>query len=185
MERVANRDDSTSHEKFWTPEAAEFFRYYRQLQQQSASLVPPRKLFSPAEARSFLPYVSIVEARTTDSYLVRLMGTALVNRTHSNPTGRTMMETMPEDHWETAKAGFRQMLETPCGATYILNEGYDRAPIPVEILSLPFSNASGVPALIISVSVEIDRQQLMLRGEDPMSLRDPIYGLRLIDIARN
>jgi len=173
---------SSSPCRFWTREAELFCRDYRRLQLETGQIVPPRKAFTPATARAPLPYLSILEFKSPQLLLVKLVGTAIVNRTRIDNTGRNMLDLMPPELRADAIAGFRELLDTPCGATYISHENYGDVAIPIEILSFPFADAAGRPTLIISLSVETDRQELMLRGEDPMAL-STIFSKRTIDLG--
>ena len=182
MEVISIEQANSDQDLFWTREAGLFCAYFRTLQEETGRLVPPRKAFTPTLARPLLPYLSILEVKSPELLLVRLVGTAIVNRTHFDNTGGNMLDLMPPAIRQEAVAGFRELLDKPCGATYVSNEDYQNGPIPIEIVSFPFADDEGVPRFIISLSIEIDRQELMLRGDQRMAL-SAIFDKRMIDIG--
>jgi PAS domain len=174
--------EQVGSEDFWTEEARSFCRSFRDLQKQTGAIVPPRKALTASSAKRFLPYLSILEFKSPELMTVRLVGTAIVNRTHIDNTGRNMFDLMPPQMRLEAAQGFEELLTTPCGATYVSLENYQNGSAPIEIVSFPFNDASGKTCLIVSLSVETDRQELLLRGEEQMVL-GAVLDKRLIDIG--
>ena len=145
-------------------------------------MVPPRKAFSPAAARSLLPYVSIMEIKEPRLALVRLVGTAIVSRTHIDNTGTNMLDLFPPEIHDLSWTHLRRLMDTPCGSTFLAEERYTGANVLIEVLSFPFADQSGAANHLISLSIEIDRQELMLRGDDAMHLGD-FRNYRYLDIG--
>ena len=167
---------------FRTRECSLFAALYRGLQDQTGELVPPRKAFSPSAARAFLPYVSIFEIHEPRLALVRLVGTAIVSRTHIDNTGRNMLDLFPREARDWSWGHFRRVLDTPCGCTFLSQEDYEHASVLIEIVSFPFSDLGSKPQFIVSLSIEIDRQELMLRGDQAMQIGE-LHGYRYLDIG--
>jgi len=173
---------SSQSRGFRTREVELFTELYRGLQLQTGQIVPPRKMFSPAEARSLLPYVSIMEIKEPGLALVRLVGTAIVNRTRIDNTGRNMLDLFPPETRGWSWDHFRRLLDTPCGCTFLSREDYENARVLVEVASFPLADQDGKAVFIVSLSVEIDRQSLMLRGEAAMQIAE-LHNYRYIDIG--
>jgi len=87
LEVISIEQANSDQDLFWTREAGLFCAYFRTLQEETGRLVPPRKAFTPTLARPLLPYLSILEVKSPELLLVRLVGTAIVNRTHFDNTG--------------------------------------------------------------------------------------------------
>jgi PAS domain len=144
--------------------------------------VPPRRTFNPASARAVLPYVSMIEIKEPRIAQVRLVGTAIVNRTRIDNTGSNMMDLLPPETQEWSWNHFRRLLETPCGCTFLAQEDYERTSVLIEIVSFPLADQDNRPQFIVSLSIETDRQNLMLRGDQAMHIAD-LHGYRYIDIG--
>jgi len=168
---------------FYTRECAQFAELYAALQRQSGEVVPPRKAFSPSQApRTLLPYVSLIELREPKLALVRLVGTAIVNRVGFDSTGSNMLDTLPEPARDWSWNNLQHVVGTPCGLTFVFKEDYERVSLWVEVVSFPLA-LDDKPALVVSLSVEVNRQQLPLRGERAMQMGD-VSCYRHIDIGK-
>jgi len=167
---------------FRTRECALFLELYQGLQRSTGELVPPRKSFDPAAARALLPYVSIMEIREPRLALVRLVGTAIVNRTHIDNTGRNMLDLLPDEAREWSWSHFRRLLDTPCGCTFVSREDFEFASVFVEIVSFPMADTDGTRRFVLSLSVEVDRDGLVLRGDQAMQIGG-LSAYRYIDIG--
>ncbi len=112
----------------------------------------------------------------------RLVGTAIVNRTRIDNTGRNMMEILPAEMRDWSWQHFNRMISTPCGSTFLSKEDYEHVSALIEVVSFPLADGDGVARFILSLSVEIDHQRLALRGEQAMQIVE-LSGYRYIDIG--
>lgn len=103
------------------------------------------------------PYVAIV----------RIVGTAIVNRTHIDNTGKNWFDLFPRNVKEPIWRAFREILDTPQGSLVFAKEEYQRS-IMIEVLTFPFADDDGTARFIVSTTTEVDIDDLILRGEDPM-----------------
>ena len=124
----------------------DFFNVYGSLQRETGRMVPPRKSLGLAASRLFAPYLSILEIREPMVALVRIVGTAIVNRTHIDNTGKDWFELFPAEAREPIWRAFRHMLDTPRGSLVFAKEEYQRS-VVIEVLSYPFADGDGRRAL--------------------------------------
>ena len=130
-------------------------------------LVPPRKGLRLSASRSFAAYLSILEMGEPYVATVRIVGTAIVNRTHIDNTGKNWFDLYPPDAKEPIWAAFRKILDTPQGSLVFATEEYQRS-IAIEVLTFPFADEDGIAQFVVSTTTEIDIDDLILRGENPM-----------------
>lgn len=168
--------------EFQTAECGLFAEHFAELQQSTGRVVPDRKAFSPSQARALLPYVSLIELKDPKLALVRVVGTAIVNRTHVDNTGRNLLDFLPEQSREWSWDHLKRLAETPCGSTFLSKEDYEHVSLWVEVVSFPLADADGAPSFILSLAVEVDRQQLAVRGNQAMQIGE-LSSYRYIDIG--
>jgi hypothetical protein len=160
---------SREEQRFRTPECAEFWRVYRQLQHDSGVIAPPRRMLNLRSVPTAAPYFGIFEVKGPDEIRVRLIGTGFVLRTGIDNTGRNALDIVPEALRDWTAFHFRRMAETPCGSICISRETYGGARMLTEVLSLPFADTSGRPVLIVSASIPFERPEYIPDG-DKMSI---------------
>ena len=168
--------------QFQTAECGLFAEHYAALQRDTRWVMPPRKAFNPSQARALLPYVSLMELKDPQFALVRLVGTAIVNRTRIDSKGRNLLDLLPEQSREWSWDHLRRITETPCGSTFLSKEDYEHVSLLVEVVSFPLADIDGVASFILSLAVEVDRQQLALRGSRAMQIGE-LSSYRHIDIG--
>jgi len=182
MRDIVASDDKLVAATFQTPECGLFAAHYASLQRDTGLVVPPRKAFNPAKARALLPYVSLLEIKEPKLALVRLVGTAIVNRTRIDNTGRNLLDMLPEQSRDWSWGHFKRLTDTPCGSTFLSKEDYEHVSLWIEVVSFPLADMDGVARFILSLSIEVDRQQLALRGSQAMQIGE-LSGYRYLDIG--
>ncbi|MFZ1989976.1 MAG: hypothetical protein WAW96_09420 [Alphaproteobacteria bacterium] len=158
-----------------------FYDVYKSLQRENGCLVPPRKSLTLPASKPFAPYLSILEMREPYTAIVRLTGTANVNRTRLDNTGKNWFDMFPAETRADIWGAFRLILDTPRGSLVFAHEEYQRA-IAIEVLTFPFADNHGVPNYIVSTTTQLQLKDLTLRGDDAMrpSMPDAEY---FIDIG--
>ena len=159
----------------------DFFNLFGSLQRETGRLVPPRKSLGLAASRTFAPYLSILEIREPKTALVRIVGTAIVSRTHIDNTGKNWFELFPAESIDPIWQAFRHMLDTPRGSLVFAKEEYQRS-VVIEVLSFPFADDDGVPRFIVSTTAQVDINDLMLRGDEAMRPGE-VMSEHLLDIG--
>lgn len=156
---------TAEQDTYQTPQVRLFDRSYRELQIATGKLVPARKALTPRSARAFLPYLVIMEFIEPETVTVRLVGTAIVNRTHMGLTGKNLLDLYHDEGRDWALRNTRHVLDTPCGSSFYSTERYENSSWFTECLIFPFADQSGLVKFVIGVSVETDQNQLLLAGD--------------------
>ena len=158
-----------------------FFDLFKAIQAESGCLVPLRKSLTLPASKPFAPYLSILEMREPYVAIVRIIGTANVNRTRVDNTGKNWFDMFPAETRPDIWRAFWLILDTPRGSLVFAHEDYERS-IGIEVLTFPFADDNGVPTYIVSTTTQLELRDLVLRGEDAMrpSLPDAEY---FIDIG--
>ena len=167
---------------FQTKQGTLFDQVFRDLQAQSAKLVPPRKALTPSVARAVLPYLFIQEVVDPETVIMRLIGTVILSRNGVNATGRNLYELMPPDMRRMSWLHLRRLLDTPCGSRMICTESYDNREVVTEMVSFPFADASDLPRFVIAASAEVDLQELAARGDSTKKFGE-VLSMEYIDIG--
>ena len=144
-----------------------FYDLFKSLQRDCGQLVPPRKSLTLAACKPFALYLSILEMREPHVAIVRLTGTANVNRTRIDNTGKNWFEIFAENDRPPIWAAFRRILDTPHGSLVFAREQYERS-IAIEVLTFPFADDTGKPTFIVSTTTQLELKDLLMRGEDSM-----------------
>jgi len=167
---------------FVTAEAGQFAQAFRALQQQTGALVPARRAFAPSAVRSLLPYVALLEMQGPDHIFVRLVGTAVINRSRVDMTGKNLLDFYPESDRDRARRHHIRMLQTPCGSTFLSREEFGSMTSFTEIVNYPLADDAGKARFILGIAVETNRRELMLRGEAAMQI-SALLDQRYLDIG--
>ncbi len=144
-----------------------FYDLFKSLQSETGQLVPPRKSFTLNASKPFAAYLSILEIREPYQAIVRLMGTANVNRTRIDNTGKNWFELFPAEAVPPIWRAFRLILDTPRGSLVFTYEQYDRT-IGIEVMTFPFADEKGTPVFVVSTTTQLQLRDLILRGENSM-----------------
>ncbi|MFZ1988862.1 MAG: PAS domain-containing protein, partial [Alphaproteobacteria bacterium] len=128
---------------FVTAEAGLFAQAFHALQQRTGTLVPSRRAFAPSAVRTLLPYLGLLELQGPDHILVRLVGTAVINRGRVDMTGKNLLDFYPESERDRARRHHLRMLQTPCGSTFLSREEFGPMTTLVEIVNYPLADDAG------------------------------------------
>jgi hypothetical protein len=167
---------------FCTDEAERFAEAFGALQIKTGCLVPPRRAFNPSAMRTLLPYIALLETQDPETILVRLVGTAVINRGRVDMTGKNVLDFYPDGEREGARQHHFHMLNKPCGSTFFSREEFDAVTTFTEIVNYPLADDSGNARFILGIAVETNRRELMLRGDSAMQI-SAFTGQRYLDIG--
>jgi hypothetical protein len=168
--------------RFFTAEANRFAEQFRALQQTTGAIVPPRRAFAPSSMRTLLPYLALLELLAPETILVRLVGTAVINRGRVDMTGKNLLDFYPESQRDRARQHHLRMLEMPCGSTFLSREEFGPVTTFVEIVNYPLADDEGKARFILGIAVETNRRELMLRGDASMQI-SALVDQRYLDIG--
>lgn len=138
------------------PRCAAFFAHWQSL--RAGALVPTVAAFVDRPSPSHAPYLFMATV-DGDDIIVRLEGTALVERWGRDITGQRLFATKSEEYRRAIAENFNRVIAHPCGC-YALNEymsGRQRY-VAVHVLYLPLSDAPGRPARIVGYSTETEKR---------------------------
>jgi hypothetical protein len=112
---------------------------------RGAAVVAPRPAIDPAKLRDILPNVLLIDAAGGDRFPVRLAGTGFHNRLGREITGTNWLELMPEACRSAMAGCLRTLLSQPCGAHFLVAEGWRSDPC-LEYVLLPVSSSGASAA---------------------------------------
>jgi len=141
-----------------------FFEAFCRLRRSTSSLVPPRKSLTLSVARRFAAHLAIIEAREPMTAHVRLVGTAIVQRTGIDNTGKNWLDLFSPEAREFVWQRIRRLCDTPLGVRALIREQHTY-PVIIETLNLPFARDDGTPSFMISTAVPLDLGTLSDRGK--------------------
>lgn len=150
-----------------TPTGSAFLQTFRTLQNRTSLMVPPRKALTLGVARAFAPYMSILEVVAPMHVVLRIVGTGHVNRTRLENTGKNWFDLAEPAQHQAHWTHFQRILRTPCGCIGHYREKYDR-PLLIEAINLPFADDTGRARFIVSTNVQMNLEELLLRGDARM-----------------
>ena len=125
---------------------------------RDGDLLPARSAMRLPDIVSLLPHITIVEAQARDSFVLRLIGTAISDVLPANLTGTNFLDLCPPQLRELrAERLWRQVCQ-PCGAlvhhTYETESGLA---FQIESLSLPMRTSDDGPLQLITVASDADK----------------------------
>jgi hypothetical protein len=97
-----------------------------------------------------------------------MMGTSHVNRTRIENTGKNWFDLAEPSSHELHWQHFQRILNTPCGCIGHYREKYDR-PLLIEAINLPFADNDGSARFVVSTNVQMNLEDLLLRGDAAMT----------------
>ncbi len=129
--------------------ARQFFEYWDSL--PKTGFVPDRSDFNPPAIHRLMPSISLLEIVAPDRVELRLVGTDLVERMGTDPTGKNYLDSIAPD----ARPSYLEMLghqvNHPCGRQSILRTREASGILSsVEVLSLPMSHRLSGHSLVVS-----------------------------------
>jgi len=134
----------------------ELLDYWRSLQAEPGD-VPPRARFDPMAVPRVLPDLMLLERIGEADFKVRLMGTALAERSCVDLTGQPLLEALPDVLRHPAAGSLAEVLSLPC--VYLLRRRLRQSSgtIPlIEALHLPLSDKSGGAAFVLTTVLEFE-----------------------------
>ena len=161
-----------------SPEIAAFHDYWRA--RCTGDRLPSREAIDPAELKSLLPHLLIVDIEQTPLRIrYRLVGTAIVSSSRRDITGHYLDELRFDhpDERATFEAGYRLLLETrgpvfgrvvwPARSDFVLT--YESGIFPLAADGRTIDKAVGVECYLDSSPGEIGERvpQRPVRGEPP------------------
>jgi hypothetical protein len=146
--------------------------------------VPPKRGFDPvAMPPRLLPNIAIYERRAPDDFLIRLMGTSLVERIGIEGTGRNVLEFVAAPHVERMAAFFNTLLDRPCAGRSVVQDRFASGRVAlVDILRLPLADADGIPRYIVACSAELRAEDYQDPTDRPVLISQP-HRMAFIDIG--
>lgn len=150
-------------ERISEPRIKDFYHFWKARRRDSE--VPLKRSFDPTSMPpAWLPRITIYQW-LGEKFLIRLVGTYVVDIDGSDPTGRFLEDILPPAMAEQRHAMFRAVLTRSMPAYYrgIYNLGDTGRKMPFERLLLPVS-ASGGEADHIMAMITFDQQLAPRRG---------------------
>lgn len=150
-------------ERISEPRIKEFYRFWKA--QPHVRGVPPKRALDPTlMPAGWLPRITIYQW-TGGKFLIRLVGTYVVDVDGLDPTGRFLEDILPPDMARQRREMFRAVLARRMPAYYrgIYRLGETGRKLPFERLLLPVS-ASGEEADHIMAMITFDQQLVPVRG---------------------
>lgn len=127
---------------------------------RAGSLVPYRKDFDPMAIVRHLPIVSLIERAAPMLWPIRLVGTAIVNRS-GELTGRNFLELLAPEQRAEQERRLTDLLEHPCGSVGLrTNVRRSGTGYLVRTVTLPLRGSDGKTRMLIATNEEIDRDVL-------------------------
>lgn len=126
-----------------------------------------------------LPVVSLIERLAPMHWRIRLVGTAIVNRS-GELTGHNFIELMLPEQSAEVDRRLNALIEQPCGAFSTRRNIRSGLDYPVRVLTLPLCAPDGERRLVITTNEELPaRNSLPQPGIDALELT----GSRFLDIG--
>lgn len=139
------------------------YAYWRSKQQ--GDRLPARADIDPADLRSMLPRLALIDVLREDEGLAfryRLTGTEIVNRAGRDPTGKRFDELYRGEYLETAKETYRQVVET--GQPHTSDRVYPLVPgreyMSYDRLLLPLASDGTTVDMVILLIVVLEHRSI-------------------------
>lgn len=150
--------------EFATSQARCYADYWESL--PKIDLIPMRSSFDPVDVVPILPGFSVHEFQSSDMILVRLAGTAVVERFGYEPTGGNHLDSINPKRRQSAYHALSNIIRQPCGmVVHVRMFRKSGVWIDCEVLGLPFRSENGEANVAIYHSNN-------LSGPTPHSLSD-------------
>jgi hypothetical protein len=162
---------------FLTAEVERFFAAWQGLRVEES--IPHYRALFDALAPDLIPGMMLLEEAADARYIVRFMGTTLVDLWGADLTGQDRFAALPPKAAATAVQHIGEILGHPCGATAVQPYGA-RAQAEAEVLLLPVGNDDGKPRRLVGFARTLrDAQPAAGLGEPPSTL----YEERWLDLG--
>lgn len=129
---------------------------------------PRKSVFDPGRVRPILPQLVIYERRAADSFVIRLMGTGVVERLGVELTGQDLMDVIAYAQKEQAAREFNEILDHQVGQYLLVKDRFTSGrEAMVEIVRLPLLDDRDAARFIISSTRQIKVTGDGYPGEKP------------------
>lgn len=150
---------------FCSPAAQAYAAYWDAL--PKINLIPSRSSFDPADLPSILPGFAVHEFVSPDNILVRLCGSAVVERFGYEMTGKNYLSHFKPSRQPEVYDALSNVIDCPCGLlVHIRMFRESGVMIDYEVLGLPFRNEQGVANLAIYHSETLKSHPKLAPRED-------------------
>ena len=134
-------------------ESDRFAEYWLSLRDND--LVPAKAKLNPARIKDLLPYLMIFERVSTNSFLIRLVGTEIVRRRGKDSTGNKLESYARGSGVSPFLQNLLSVLDRPCGYLTISVEEYTSgAKTFIELSGFPFADDQGIPRYVVSLAID-------------------------------
>lgn len=141
-----------SDSPFQSKDCRGFFEHWQSLR-ADGSILPSQKDFLDNADPRYAPFTHISEVDDAGVMIVRLMGTALVERWGKDKTGEAMAADQPEEVREALYGNTRKVISTPCGLrSEIELAGSSGSEMIIEAITLPIGVEPGRPGRLVAYS---------------------------------
>src|SRR5690606_26447690 len=141
---------------FHTPGAKAFFDAWQGLRQ--GNQIPHYRTVFDRMAPEFISRLMICDVVLPDTFLVRFMGTTVLELWKEEVTGKDMMAMLPAANAGTARKNMAVLLTHPCGmrnlGVFAVSGGTD---VKLENVFLPLGNDPGRPQRLLIFGQELGR----------------------------
>ncbi len=154
--------------EFVEPEFEQFYAYWQTL--RGAEIVPRKADFDPLKLTSLLPTLSIVQWFPPDRLLVRLVGTAIVEQAHVEPTGTDLKDLFYPPHHHVLSKGSEGLFGQPAIGLITTRRRYDSGKeFDINYAFFPFRGADDKIDIAIGVQ-KADPAVMQVAPDDPLKL---------------
>jgi len=148
--------DSFDFSGFRTEGARDFARYWLSLPRVEEGL-PSQRDFDPVEIRHLLHHVILHDVTVENQSLLRIVGSALVERFGFNPTGRDYGTLVNPDRRDAAIGALFTAAYHPCGMHVVLEWRYQNGQRQMaEALGFPLIRRDGKGRLLMFVDISLE-----------------------------
>jgi len=131
-----------------SPAAQAYAAYWNAL--PKVGLIPPRSSFDPADLPSILPGFAVHEFVSPDNILVRLSGSAVVERFGYEMTGKNYLSNFESSRQHKVYDALSRIIDCPCGLlVHVRMFRESGVTIDYEVLGFPFRSEHGIANLAI------------------------------------
>ncbi|MCZ4281273.1 PAS domain-containing protein [Kiloniella laminariae] len=137
---------------FLSPRCQLFHDYWWRLKESSEQIVPHKSDFNPAAIKPVLPYVLLHDLTIPGKSLLRLVGTAIVDRMGIDATGRDYLDFVSPERRDKAYHHLQTTSSLPCGMRVVIEGRYQSGRVNVsETVGYPLEATGEAPRFMIFV----------------------------------
>lgn len=130
----------------------EFTTYWKSLQAEADGPIPRRSQFNPVNIPTLLPYVYILEHRSPEEMLVRLIGTSLDEISGNSITGLNYLDVCPPQDAPIYAEITKNVFALPCASLVVRDVLFESGKsYTLSSLGFPVENTDGRPKITIGL----------------------------------